>query len=74
MGTGIVGYLIFIGLIYVLQFVLQNVLASFGVDAVAIFIIVELVISVLFAYIIYPAPYRKTAWKDPKFHLNIAIF
>ncbi len=74
MGSGIIGYLIFIGLIYVLQYVLQLVLASIGLDAITIFIIVEFCISVLFAYIMYPAPYRKNAWRDPKFHMNIAIF
>ena len=71
---GIFGILIFIGLIYLLQYVLQIVLGSMGIDALAVFIIIELVISVLFAYIVYPAPYRRNAWRDPKFHLNIAIF
>lgn len=71
---GILGFLIFIGLIYLLQFVLQIALAAIGISAIAVFIIIELVISVLFAYLMYPAPYRKTAWRDPKFHLNIAIF
>ena len=74
MGRGIVGYLIFIAMIYILQYALQMVLAAIGVSGIAIFIIVEFVISVLFAYLMYPAPYRKNAWRDPKFHMNIAIF
>ncbi len=51
MGTGIIGYLIFIGVIYVLQYILQIFLASIGLGSTAIFIIIELIISVLFAYL-----------------------
>lgn len=74
MGRGIIGYLIFIALIYFLQYVLGVVLTAIGLHALAVFLIIEFVISVIFAYLIYPAPYRKEAYKDPRFHMNIAIF
>lgn len=70
----ITSFIIFIVLIWGIQYVLQMFLVSIGLNYLAIFIIVELVVSIIFAYLMYPAGNRRNAIKDPRFHLNIAIF
>ena len=70
-----IGRLIFMMLaIYLMQIVIVNILGLIGIGGLASVIILEFIMAVVFAYIYYPAPYRKDALKDPKFHMSICIF
>lgn len=70
----IVRYIIFIVGIISFQYVLATVLNLFGVNPLIGTIIIQLAMAYVFAYLYYPAPFRRNAIRDPKFHMNVAIF
>jgi heme A synthase len=70
----IVRYVIFIVGIIAFQYLLGTILAILGVDRLIASIIIQLAMAFVFAYLYYPAPFRKYALRDPKFHMNVAIF
>ena len=70
----IIRYVIFIIGIISFQYVLGSILSILGVNALIGSIIIQLSMAFVFAYLYYPAPFRKYALRDPKFHMNVAIF
>lgn len=70
----IIRYIIFIIGIIALQYLLGTILSIIGVSALIATIIIQLAMAFVFAYLYYPAPFRKYALRDPKFHMNVAIF
>ena len=72
--NGIIRLVIFMFAIYFMQVVIVNILGLLGIGGLTGVIILEFIMAVVFAYIYYPAPYRKYALKDPKFHMSICIF
>jgi hypothetical protein len=70
----IVRYIIFIVGIISFQYVIGSILNILGINPLIATIIMQLSIAFLFAYLYYPAPYRRNALRDPKFHMNVAIF
>lgn len=74
MNNFIVRYAIFIIGIFLFQQVLTSVLIALHFDFLAIIIVVELGMAVLFALLYYPPGFRRVAWRDPRFHMNVAVF
>jgi hypothetical protein len=70
----IVRYIIFIVGIISFQYVIGSILNILGINPLIATIIMQLSIAFLFAYLYYPAAYRRNALRDPKFHMNVAIF
>ena len=70
----IVRYIIFIVGIISFQYVVGTILNLLGVNPLIGTIIMQLLIAFVFAYLYYPAPFRRNALRDPKFHMNVAIF
>ncbi|MDD4123634.1 MAG: hypothetical protein VB122_08145 [Erysipelotrichales bacterium] len=60
--------------IFIFQKMLIFILGEIGLSGLSLIIVLELIMAFLFAYIYYPAPYRKQCFKDPSYHKNVAIF
>jgi hypothetical protein len=74
MNNFIIRYAIFIIGIFLFQQVLTSILIALNFEFIAIIILVELGMAFLFALLYYPPGYRRIAWRDPRFHMNVAVF
>lgn len=74
MRVNLVRFLVTLLIIMVLQYVLAYVLALLGVSGIFAILVIAFVMAIFFAFLNYPAPFRKTAVKDPYFHKMVAIF
>ena len=67
-------FVIFMALVILFQRALGYALSYIGLTGLAYFIVFELIMAFVFAYLYYPAPYRKDCLKNPKFHMTVAGF
>lgn len=65
--------LVLIGFL-VAQILIQSFLAMLGVSGIAFVILYNLILSFVAVLIYYPSEYRSTAFKNPEFYRNVAIF
>ena len=63
----IIGFILF-------QYVLSAVLVAVGFTGVWLFIVFDLILAFAFAWFQYPSIYRKEAFKNPRFHMSVAIY
>ena len=57
-----------------LQYLIQAALIALGVSGIWFFILFDLILAFLFAYLQYPSIYRKQALRDPRFHMSFAMY
>ena len=70
----ILRFLIFLVLIIAFQRGLAWVLSLTPLTGIWYLIVFELIMAFVFAYIYFPAPYRKGCLTNPKFHMYVAGF
>ena len=59
---------------FVAQTLIQYLLLSIGVSGISFIILYNLLLAFVATLIYYPSSYRKSAFKDPEFYRNVAIF
>ena len=57
-----------------LQYLIQGALIALGITGIWFFILFDLILAFIFAWIQYPRIYRKQAIRDPRFHMSFAMY
>ena len=66
--------ILYLILFIIFQNALQYFLLWIGFEGIWLFIVFDLILAFTFAYINYPRIYRKSAFKDSRFHMSVALW
>ncbi|MDY4788490.1 MAG: hypothetical protein SO253_04185 [Bacilli bacterium] len=74
MRNSFLSMILFLVFFILFQYALQYVLVMLGFSGVWLYIMFDFILAFAFAYFQYPSVYRKEAFKNPRFHMSVAIY